>query len=61
MPDIEEKVALIEDVLGFDLDESILESAQIFPSPEGFIGSKYRTAKIFRNVRGSRGGGGRTL
>lgn len=48
---LEQKVAFIEDVLGFFLDAPFMETAKDFPSPEDLIEDWYLTAIAFRNVR----------
>lgn len=53
MPQLEDKVRLIEDVMGFFLDAPIMETAKDFPSPEDFIEDWYLSATIFRNIRDS--------
>ena len=49
--DTEDKVRIIEEVLGFLLDAPFRETANEFPSPEDVIEDWYLTATIFRNVR----------
>lgn len=48
---IEDKVRIIEDVLGFYLDAPFMETAKDFPSPEDLIDDWYLKAIAFRNVR----------
>ena len=49
--DTQEKLRLIEDVLGFLFDEPFIEAASKFPSPEDVIEDWYLTATVFQNVR----------
>lgn len=47
----EDKVDVIEDVLGFLLDAPFMETANDFPSPVDLIEDWYLTAITFRNIR----------
>ena len=47
----EDKVEVIEDVLGFLLDAPFMETANDFPSPVDVIEDWYLTAIAFRNIR----------
>ena len=47
----DEKIAFVDEVMGFMMDESVRESAKLFPSPADHIESRFLTATIFRNVR----------
>lgn len=49
--DNESKVEMIEDILGFLLDEPFMKTASNFPSPDDIIEDWYLTATLFRNVR----------
>ena len=49
--DTQDKLKIIEDVLGFLFDEPFMEVASNFPSPEDVIEDWYLTATIFLNVR----------
>ena len=48
---LDAKIAFVDEVMGFMMDESVRESAKLFPSPEDYIESRFLTATIFRNVR----------
>jgi hypothetical protein len=49
--EVQGKLRIIEEILGFLLDEPFLETANAFPSPEDVIEDWYLTATIFQNVQ----------
>ena len=48
---LSDRIAFIDEVMGFMMDESVGESAKLFPSPDNYIESRFLTATIFTNVR----------
>ena len=51
--DAQDKVRIIDEELGFLLDEPFMDAAGQFPSPDDVIEDWYLTATAFRNVRES--------
>ena len=48
---LDDKIKVIEEVLGFLLEEPFKETAADFPSPDDVVEDWYLTATIFRNIK----------